>query len=296
MMKLTSMTGFSSVPGSAEGVGWGWEVRSVNGRGLDVRFRLPPGLDGVEAELRSEAAQRLTRGTVTANLRVQAADSANVSVDRALLTRLAAEAEALSSVVPGAPKPRIELLMALPGVVRRDSADGAAALGQPVVQAIRSGFSEALAQLVAARQAEGERLRLVLVAALDRLAVLHGEARPAAAAQAGLQQIRLSETVARLLGESPSVPAERLAQELALLVSRSDVTEEVDRLGSHLEAGRALLRTGGTVGRQLDFLVQEFMREANTLCSKSASMELTGIGLQMKGVIEQIREQVQNIE
>jgi uncharacterized protein (TIGR00255 family) len=296
MAQLTSMTGFASVTDSGGEPGWSWELRSVNGRGLDLRFRLPPGLDALEAELRGLAGRHLARGTVTANLRLQTAEAGGVSVDRGLLARLADEADAVAAARPGTPKARIELLMALPGVVRRESADGADALPAAAAQAVKDGFSAALDLLVAARRAEGARLGQVLAAALDRLAGLHGEAVPAALAQGGQQRTRLAEAVAKLLAERPSLPEERLAQELAVLLSRSDVTEELDRLTSHLEAARTLLADGGTVGRQFDFLVQEFMREANTLCSKSATRELTAIGLQMKGVIEQVREQVQNIE
>jgi uncharacterized protein (TIGR00255 family) len=297
MKPLTSMTGFASASGAAEGLGWTWELRSVNGRGLDLRFRLPPGLDQLESELRHSVAGRLTRGTVTANLRLQASEAAGVVVDRALLLRLAEEADWLAAQRPGAPAARLEVLMTLPGVVRRESGDGVAVLADSKLADMKAGFAVALDELVAGRQAEGGRLQAVLGAALDRLAALHASAGPAAAAQVTLQQARLGETVGKLLAEWPAAaPAERLAQELAVLASRSDVTEEVDRLASHLDAARALLAAGGPAGRQLDFLVQEFMREANTLCSKSASVELTGIGLQMKGVIEQIREQVQNIE
>jgi uncharacterized protein (TIGR00255 family) len=296
MKPLTSMTGFASQADSHDGLAWSWDLRSVNGRGLDVRFRLPPGLDQMEAELRTSLAGRLVRGTVTANLRLQAGDSAGVVVDRALLLRLADTADEIASARPGTAKPRLELLMALPGVVRREAGDSGAVVADAARAAIASGFVAALEQLVAGRQAEGARLRAVLTGALDRLAALHGAAGLAAAAQADVQRAKLAETVARLLGDYPALPADRVAQELAVLASRSDVTEEIDRLASHLEAARLLLTEGGPAGRQLDFLVQEFMREANTLCSKSASVELTGIGLQMKSVIEQIREQVQNIE
>jgi uncharacterized protein (TIGR00255 family) len=296
MTFLTSMTGFASHSESLGGLGWSWELRSVNGRGLDVRFRLPPGLDQLEAELRNAVGGRLARGTVTANLRLQSAEADGVVVDRALLLRLADEVDGLAASRPGTPKPRLELLMALPGVVRRDAGDSTTMFDDARRALVVAGFGTALEQLVAGRRAEGARLGAVLSGALDRLAVLHAAAAQAAACQAELQQTRLAETVERLLGDSPALPADRLAQELAVLVSRSDVTEEIDRLASHFEAARGLLSGGGPAGRQLDFLVQEFMREANTLCSKSASVELTGIGLQIKSVIEQIREQVQNIE
>jgi uncharacterized protein (TIGR00255 family) len=213
-----------------------------------------------------------------------------------MLALLADEADLAAAQRPGSPRPRIELLMALQGVVRREATDTPATLTPAAIAALQAGFVVGLELLVAGRQAEGMRLHGILSSALERLAALHAEAGPKAEAQALEQRARLNETVGALLAGWPAIPADRLAQELAVLVSRSDVTEEIDRLASHLEAARGLIAADGPAGRQLDFLVQEFMREANTLCSKSASIELTGIGLQMKGLIEQIREQVQNIE
>ena len=296
MTGLSSMTAFAACSGVGGGVGWSWELRSVNARGLELRFRLPPGLDGLEAGLRAEAVRRLTRGTVAATLRFQETDAAGVAIDRQLLAALADEADLAAAQRPGSPRPRIELLMALPGVVRREAADSQATFTPAAIAALQGGFVDGLALLVAGRQAEGMRLHGVLSSAVERLAALHAEAGPKAVAQASDQRARLHGTIGELLAGWPAIPADRLAQELAVLVSRSDVTEEIDRLASHLAAARGLLAADGPAGRQLDFLVQEFMREANTLCSKSASIELTGIGLQMKGLIEQIREQVQNIE
>jgi len=296
MNTLASMTGFARAAGADQDASWVWELRSVNGRGLDLRFKLPAGLDRLEPQLRLLATGRLARGTIQASLAFRGNDQAAIVVDRALLARLAAEARAFAEATPGAPPVRIELLMALPCVVRREAAEEPPALADERLDQVKADFSLALEQLIAARLAEGGRLVAVLRGQLAQLGALRTLAAVAASDQPRAQQARMAQALERLLGGSPPVPAERLAQEVALLAVRSDVTEEIDRLGSHLSAAETLFEAGGPVGRQLDFLVQEFLRETNTLCSKSASAELTNIGLQMKGIIEQIREQVQNIE
>jgi uncharacterized protein (TIGR00255 family) len=296
MSALASMTGFARTAGANHDASWAWELRSVNGRGLDLRFKLPPGLDRLEPQLRALATARLSRGTVQASLAIRGDDQATIVVDRVLLARLAAEARAYADSATGAPAPRIELLMALPGVIRRETAEATPTLADERLDQVKTDFALALEHLVATRQAEGGRLEALLRGLLAQLGTLRALAAGAAADQPRAQQARMTEALSRLLNSSPPVPAERLAQEVALLAARSDVTEEIDRLGSHLAAAEILFDAGGPVGRQLDFLVQEFLREANTLCSKSASAALTGHGLQMKSIIEQIREQVQNIE
>jgi uncharacterized protein (TIGR00255 family) len=293
--QVASMTGFARAAGTDQVLSWVWELRSVNGRGLELRLKLPPGFDAVEMRLRAAAAGRFARGTIQASLTLGRDENASITVDRTLLARLAGEARALMDVLPEAPPPRIETLMALPGVVRRVTADDAPP-SEALLGATLADFETALAALADMRAAEGARLADVLAGLLGRIALLHQEAALHAAQQPEAQRARMTELVRRLLGDQHAVPADRLAQEVALLATRSDVTEEIDRLASHIEAARGLLATGGPIGRQLDFLVQEFMREANTLCSKSASAGLTAAGLQLKAVIEQVREQVQNVE
>jgi uncharacterized protein (TIGR00255 family) len=295
MKHVASMTGFARTAGTGHTVSWIWELRSVNGRGLELRLKLPPGFDAIEARLRAAATARFARGNIQASLTLGRDETAAITVDRTLLARLAMEARALMDVMPGAPPPRIETLMALPGVVRRMTAEDAPP-DEALLAATLADFDAALAALGQMRAAEGARLADVLSGLLDRIAVLHQEAAALAAQQPEAQRARLAELIRRLLGDQHAVPADRLAQEVALLATRADVTEEIDRLASHIAAARALLATGGPIGRQLDFLVQEFMREANTLCSKSASAGLTAAGLQLKAVIEQVREQVQNVE
>jgi uncharacterized protein (TIGR00255 family) len=300
------MTGFARAAGelpteNAAPIAWTWELRSVNGRGLDLRLKLPAGFDAIEPRLRAAAAARFARGSIQASLTLSRDDSAAITIDRALIVRLLGELRDLGAELaasPGSPvqaPPRLEALLALPGVIRR--ATGEEAPGEALTLAALAGFESALDSLAEARAAEGARLRDVLSALLDRIADLHRQSAAEAMAQPDRARDRMTELLARLLGDAaPAVPPDRLAQEVALLATRSDVTEELDRLASHITAARALLEAGGAIGRQLDFLVQEFMREANTLCSKSATTGLTAAGLQLKATIEQVREQVQNIE
>jgi uncharacterized protein (TIGR00255 family) len=294
--EIASMTGFARTEGVAEGLAWAWELRSVNGRGLELRFRLPPGLDALEPSLREAAARQLRRGNVTANLTVKRDDQPRLAPDPVALEQVLRLATDLAARIPGAPPPRAEALLALPGVLRPAAAaeDDTAAAAREV--AFRQGFAVALAALLAARQAEGARLALTLRRQLGEIASLRATAGIEAADQPAAQRARMMDSVQALLGELPALPAERIAQEVALLASRSDVREELDRLDAHLHAADALLAEGAAIGRRFDFLVQEFNREVNTLCSKSASAALTRTGLEMKATIEQLREQVQNIE
>jgi uncharacterized protein (TIGR00255 family) len=289
------MTGFARHAGADSATSWVWELRSVNGRGLDVRLKIPAALEKLEPKLKQMAAARLARGSVQANLALRGAESGGVVIDHALLARFTAEARALAAAHPGTQAPRAELLLALPGVIRRDTTEDTP-LPDSSAEAILADFDQALSQLATARLAEGDRLATLVRGLLAQFATLRTTAATAAADQPRQQQARMEQSLATLLAGKEPVPEARLAQEVALLAIRADVTEEIDRLGSHLNAAATLLATGGPAGRQLDFLVQEFVRETNTLCSKSASPGLTATGLQMKAIIEQVREQVQNIE
>ncbi|MEJ0018267.1 MAG: YicC/YloC family endoribonuclease [Acetobacteraceae bacterium] len=288
---LASMTGFARTEGSVGDHAWAWELRSVNGRGLDLRFRLPSGWDALEPALREAVGKALKRGNVTANLTVKRESEARLVADPAALEQVLALAMDLHARLPGSPVPRVEALLALPGVLRAAQAEEAIDTAP-----VAAGFGRALAALVAAREAEGARLAGTLTRLLGEIAVLHRQAAEEAADQPAMQRARVMENLVALLREAPTLPEERIAQEVALLAARSDVREELDRLASHIEAAAALLREAGNIGRRFDFLVQEFNREANTLCSKSASVALTATGLKLKATIEQLREQVQNIE
>jgi uncharacterized protein (TIGR00255 family) len=284
---LASMTGFARTEGNTAGLTWAWELRSVNGRGLDLRLRLPPGWDALEPALREAAGKALKRGNVTANLTVKRETEARLVADPVALEQVLALALDLHARIPGSLAPRAEALLGLPGVLRPAQADETADRSGGM-EAVRSGFTQALTALVAARQAEGARLATTLTRLLDEIAALHR--------QPAEQRARVMDNLQTLLREAPSLPEERIAQEIALLAARSDVREELDRLASHSQAAHALLNEAANIGRRFDFLVQEFNREANTLCSKSASVALTTTGLRLKATIEQLREQVQNIE
>jgi uncharacterized protein (TIGR00255 family) len=300
MTALMSMTGFARESGSlADGTAFVWELRSVNGRGLDLRLRLPPGQDALEPLLRAETGKRLKRGNVSASLTLRREDRPRLAPDPAALEQALALALALAARIPGAPPPRAEALLALPGVMRAPEAeapDEAAEAAQRA--ALAQGFTAALDGLAAARRAEGTKLAGILGGLLDEIAALQADAAREAAAQPEAQRQRSLDQLAALLGEAGTarVPEERLAQEIALLAARSDVREELDRLAAHIEAARALLAAGEAAGRKLEFLTQEFVREANTLCSKSASVPLTRIGLDLKAAIERLREQAANVE
>jgi len=294
--QISSMTGFARSEGLIGPLGYVFEVRSVNGRGLDLRLRLPPGFDALEPFIREQAGTALKRGNVTVNLAIKREESPRIALDQAALDQALELALGLAARIPGAAPPRAEALLALPGVMRAITEEAGEAVGEQRQIVLRAAFTQALDQLVAARAAEGVRTVAMLVHQLDEIAALREQAISLAAGQPAMQRTRMLDQLQALLREVPGLPEERIAQEVALLAARSDVREELDRLGAHIEAARALLAEGGAVGRRFDFLTQEFVRETNTLCSKSASVPLTAVGLRLKSVIEQMREQVQNIE
>jgi uncharacterized protein (TIGR00255 family) len=294
---LASMTGFARSQGEIGAISWIWELRSVNGRGLDIKLRLPAGLDALEPGLRDSTAKTLKRGNVSGTLTIKREAVAGLTADPVALQRVKELAIALADEIPGALPPRAELLLALPGVMRTVSAqDDPEELQAELRAAVQAGYAEALAGLAAARANEGAKLAGILAALLDEILLLHNEASVEAASQPQLHKARLMAQLTEILGATPALPEEKIAQEIALLTTKSDVREELDRLAAHIQAARSLLAEAAGVGRKLDFLMQEFNREVNTLCSKSASLSLTGIGLKLKAVVEQLREQVQNIE
>lgn len=292
------MTGFTRASGQHGGLGWTWEIRSVNGKGLDVRVRLPSGYEALEATVREVAGRALKRGSVSVSLNLERATAETAyQINSDLLERLMDTASALSDDIRVAPEPpRIDVLLAIRGVVEpaEEAADPEAMEARHAAMA--GSLREALEALVKARRAEGARLEQLLRDRLAEIDSLVGEAESAAAVRREALRERLRQQVEELLESSPALSEERLAQEAALLAVKADVREELDRLGAHAEAARGLLDDGDAVGRRLDFLCQEFNREANTLCSKSGDIELTRIGLQLKAAIDQFREQAQNVE
>ncbi|MBV9585012.1 MAG: YicC family protein [Alphaproteobacteria bacterium] len=292
------MTGFARAEGEADGISWVWELRSVNGRTLELRLRLPPGFEPLEQQLRAALGQRCRRGNVSATLSVTRLVPPAIRVNRPMLDQLVALVRHVSGDIAKdtdiAP-PRLDGLLAVRGIIETVEDDP-----EPVIEARRAavlaGWSQALDRLAAARAEEGARLDSLLAGQRARLAALVDEAAASAAAQPAAIRTRLEALLAELSALAPPIREERVAQELAMLVTRADVREELDRLHAHIAQAGELLARGDAIGRELDFLCQELNREANTLCSKSADIELTRIGLSLKAAIEQFREQVQNLE
>jgi uncharacterized protein (TIGR00255 family) len=296
MQPVASMTGFARLDGDAQGLGYAWELRSVNNRGLDLRLRLPPGFEGLEPRLRKEIGRRISRGSVAASLTVtRPAGQGRFRINREALQQILDLVRELDSRIEAEP-PRLDGLLALRGVLETVEEDEDAALREAREAAVAAGFAAVLENMLEMRRSEGATLAQVIDGRLDEVAALTARARETASVQPEAIRKRLRQMVSELLEASPALPEERLAQEAALLIQRADTTEELDRLSAHVEAARELLAEGGPIGRRLDFLCQELNREANTLCSKSADLELTRIGLAVKAAVEQLREQVQNVE
>jgi uncharacterized protein (TIGR00255 family) len=291
---IASMTGFARAQGDQLGIGWVWEVKSVNGKSLDLRLRLAPGFDSLEPQLRALLAQRFRRGNFFANLAVTRTVPAAVRVNRETLAQFVVLMNELADKIEAAP-PRIDGLLALRGVVEtvEDEPDD---VPEERRHAVFEGWATALDALAGARVEEGARLAAVLHGQLAEISALVEAAAGCAAAQPAAIRERLQTMLANIGDFAPGIPEERIAQEMALLIARSDIREELERLRAHLEQAADLLRQDEAVGRRLDFLCQELNREANTLCSKSADIELTRAGLSLKAAVEQFREQVQNIE
>ncbi len=297
---MISMTGFAARRGAGLGYSWTWDLRSVNGKGLDLRLRVPDWIDGLEALLRAELQKSITRGNVSLTLKVTQEDGRDEAAFRLNEAALGAALAALGRVEAAAMfsgvtlrQPTASDVLTLRGVIDATAQETDTT---PLRQALLADLPALLADFHAMRASEGRALAAVLTAQLDRIASLTAEAQTETAARAATQADTLREAVARLLSATDAVDPARLAQELALLAVKTDVTEELDRLAAHVSAARAHLAEGQPAGRKLDFLMQEFMREANTLCSKAQSLALTRIGLDLKTVIDQMREQVQNVE
>jgi uncharacterized protein (TIGR00255 family) len=293
-MKVFSMTGFARVEGETAGISWAWELKSVNGRTLDLRLRLPAGYDSLEPRLRSAIGGRLKRGSISANLTVARVAPPTIRVNRDMLSQVLSLVGELSAEVEAAP-PRLDGLIGLRGIIEMVEDEPGEAM-EVRREALVEAWGAALDRLIVARGEEGARLTAVLLAQLTELAELVASASASAAAQPEALRARLKQSLAALDDLAPGMPPERVAQELALLVSRGDIREELDRLRAHIAQAGELLAKGDAIGRQLDFLCQELNREANTLCAKSADIDLTRIGLALKVAVEQFREQVQNLE
>jgi uncharacterized protein (TIGR00255 family) len=295
-MALSSMTGFARGQGVSGDYAWAWEIKSVNAKGLDVRLRLPPGWDAVEPAVRARAAEALSRGTIHATLNVERQGKPPVvRVNDDVLAAVLAALKALAGRVD-AERPRLDGILAIRGVVEFVDADEAEDERRAAEASVVSGFAAVLDGLAEMRRREGEALARILSARLDEIAALILRAEAAAARRPEAVKQRIAEQVATLLEASDRFDPDRLHQEAVLIAARADVREELDRLAAHVEQAQGMVGKGGAVGRRLDFLSQEFNRESNTLCAKANDRELTNIGLELKGVVEQFREQVQNLE
>lgn len=298
-LATVSMTGFAARSGSGAGHDWAWEIRSVNGKGLDLRLRLPDGIEGLEPAVRAAVARVAARGNVTLGLKLTRAagaealriNPAGLAGALAALTQVEAEARRQGLVIHPASAADI---LALRGVTEQGGAD----LGDtaPLLAALLADLDVLLADFAAMRAAEGREIGTVIAGQIDRIAALTEAAAEAAEARRPEVAAQLQANLSRVLDGAPGADPARMAQELALLAVKADVAEELDRLRAHVTAARALVRDAAPVGRKFDFLTQEFVREANTLCSKSGSARLTAIGLDLKHVIDQMREQIQNVE
>ena len=296
MPALSSMTGYGRSHGALPGVSFVVEIKSVNGRGLDMRVRLAPGFDALEPEIRRRIGKRIARGSLTVSLNVDREGEGG---------RVVVNHQALEAVLEGfswletrveAQRPTLDGIMGLKGVLEQHETPLSADEEEALNTAILAAIDEAVTALVLARQEEGTRIAAILSERIDEIAALTtaAEIHPRRSRDAILARLRRQ--VAELSEASPALSEERLTQEAMLLATKADIREELDRLGAHISAARVLLSGGGPVGRKLDFLSQEFNREANTLCSKSNDVALTAIGLDLKAVIDQLREQIQNIE
>jgi uncharacterized protein (TIGR00255 family) len=295
-MTIKSMTGFARADGSAGSTSWHWELRSVNGRGLDLRLRLPPGFEALEPRIREAVPKRLTRGSLSINLNVKRSEGVSqIRLNEPALRQVLVALDKLQAMAK-VEAPRADGLLGIRGVLEFVEAEEGEDAARARAEAMLVGLGQALDGLVAARAGEGRRLEAVIVdqlVAIEKL-VETVQRSPARSPEAIRQ--RLKEQVARLL--EPGVPLDetRLYQEAALLATRADVEEELKRLTAHIAGARELLGSSEQAGRRLDFLAQEFNREANTLCSKANDAETTRAGLELKAIIDQMREQVQNIE
>ncbi len=292
-MTIASMTGFARYPGVTGALRWAWELKSVNAKGLDLRLRVPPGFDAIEADARARLAAKLNRGTCYATLSVQRESvTPEVRINETALRRLA---ETLAGINAPALRPAsLDGLLAVRGIVEIRDSEDEAELARAQEEAL-AGLEAAIDLLVAMRQGEGAALARIIDAKLAKIARLRQAAEECPARQPEAIRAKLAETIALIAGNS-NFDETRLYQEALVLAGKADVREELDRLAAHVSAIVDLAARGGPIGRRLDFLAQELGREANSLCAKSNDAALTEIGLELRIEIEQLREQVQNIE
>jgi uncharacterized protein (TIGR00255 family) len=295
-MTIKSMTGFARTAGAAGPVSWHWELRSVNGRGLDIRLRVPPGFESLEPRIREAVAKRIGRGSLTLNLNVRRTHGqTEIRLNEIALKQVLAAVQTLRGAAAVGP-PSAEALLNVRGVLELVEPEESEAETAARSQAMLASLDEALADMVRARADEGTHLKAIVERQLVAIERLIDEIERSQSRAPAVIRERLKEQVGRLMETGATLDETRLYQEAALLTARADVEEELKRLTAHVAAARELLDSKEPAGRRLDFLAQEFNREANTLCSKAYDAEMTRAGLELKAVIDQMREQVQNIE
>jgi uncharacterized protein (TIGR00255 family) len=295
-MVLSSMTGFARSHGASGPYTFEWELKSVNAKGLDVRLRLPPGWDELESFAKKRAAEVLSRGTVYANFNVKRTNAlSTIRINEDVLASVVRVAGVLAGKID-AVAPSIDGLLSIKGVIEVVEPETDETEDKAAKDAAAAAFDQALTQLVEMRQREGTALGQILLQRMDEIEQLAKKAETAPGRKPDAVKARLAEQIAMLLETSDRFDPDRLSQEALLIAAKADIREELDRIASHVAQARDMIAKGGPVGRRLDFLAQEFNREVNTCCSKSNDIELTNTGLEMKNVVEQFREQVQNLE
>lgn len=295
-MALSSMTGFSRAEGVTGAALWAWEIKSVNSKGLDVKLRLPPSLDAAEPAIRQKVSAAVARGSVFASLAVKRETGAvEVRINEAVLAQVAEAARLIAERID-ARAPAIDGLLAIKGVIDVVEAEESEEEKARLVADVLAGLDTALARLLDMRRSEGAALGAVLTDRLDEIAALKREAEDNPCRRPEAIRAKIADQIAALMEPGRNFDPDRLHQEALMVASKADIREELDRLDAHVAAARKLMREGGAVGRKLDFLAQEFNRETNTLCSKANDVTLTATGLALKAVVEQFREQVQNLE
>jgi uncharacterized protein (TIGR00255 family) len=295
-MSLSSMTGFARSHGTSGPYAFEWELKSVNAKGLDFRMRLPPGWDEIEPLVRKRATEVLSRGTVYANLNVKRANAVSiVRINEDVLNSILKVAGELAGKID-AVAPSIDGLLSIKGVIEVVEPESDEAEDKVAKAAIEASFVQALGSLIEMRRREGETLGQILSQRMDEIETLAKKAEAAPGRKPDAIKARLAEQIAALLESTDRFDSDRLNQEALMIAAKADIREELDRIASHVAQARDMLAKGGAVGRRLDFLAQEFNREVNTCCSKSNDIDLTNTGMAMKNVVEQFREQVQNLE
>lgn len=296
-MPLKSMTGFGRAGGQEGDATWSWEVRTVNNRGLDIRLRLPQGFEEFELRLRDVIAKSIARGSCAVALALKAPpQSAEMRLNEDALLKLNSLAARARKITGRSEDLPLNALLVMKGVIESVEPQPGEQVRGPLTDALLKTFQTALDGVGTARRAEGARLRDILAAKLDEIEVLTRTAEQAPERSPEAIGARLRQQLQRLLNETSQLDEQRLYQEAALIATKADIEEELKRLYAHIAAARELIAEDAPVGRKLEFLAQEFQREANTLCSKSNAAEITRAGLKLKAAIDQLREQVQNVE